>query len=158
VIIDFLGFKEEHFGLFFAVIVFGFMIGALYGARLLNKYEIDTIIGGGALLAMASGVTMGLLAYFEIYHIAAIIIPHTFYMAAVGFVMPQTMAGALAPFANMAGTASAFLGFIQMSIGALVGIIVGHSHDGTSRSMAYSIALMGILTLCSYLMLRRSKK
>jgi len=157
VIIEFLGFSEEHFGLFFALIVFGYMVGALFGARLLNHYEVDTIIGWGALLATISGCTMATLAFFEVYHITALIIPHTFYMAAVGLVMPQTMAGALAPFAHMAGTASAFLGFIQMTVAATIGIIVGHSHDGTPRSMAFSIGLMGLLTLFCYLMLQRSK-
>ena len=157
VIIEFLGFAEQQFGLFFAIIVLGFMAGSLGGARLLKKYDIDTLIGWGAFLAAVSGSVMAILAIFEVYHIVAIILPHTFYMAAVGLVMPQTMSGALAPFPQMAGTSSAFLGFIQMSAGAIVGIIVGHSHDGTPRSMAISIALMGIMTLLSYLMLRRAK-
>ena len=81
-----------------------------------------------------------------------------FFMLGVGLVMPQAMAGALAPFPQMAGTASAFLGFIQMSMGAMVGIIVGHNHDGTPQSMTLSIALMGILTLFCYSMLRHSKR
>ncbi len=157
VIIDFLGYKEEQFGLFFAIIVAGFMSGALGGSRLVSTYGIDRVIGWGALLATLSGSVMAILAMLEIYHITAIIIPHTFYMVAVGLVMPQTMAGALAPFAQMAGTASAFLGFIQMSTAAIIGIIVGHSYDGTPRSMSISIALMGIFTLLSYLKLRQTK-
>ncbi|RLA03904.1 MAG: Bcr/CflA family drug resistance efflux transporter, partial [Gammaproteobacteria bacterium] len=55
VIIEFLGYREEQFGLFFALIVFGFMSGAMSGARLLNKYEIDTLIGWGAALGCVSG-------------------------------------------------------------------------------------------------------
>jgi len=155
VIIEFLGFGEEQFGLFFAIIVVGYMAGALGGSRLLNKYGIDRLIGLGAMLAAISGTVMVMFTLFEVYHIAAIVLPQTFYMAAVGLVMPQAMAGALAPFPTMAGTSSAFLGFIQMSAGAIVGIIVGHNHDGTPRSMAISIALMGILTLVSFIMLRR---
>jgi len=75
-------------------------------------------------------------------------------MMGVGIVLPKSMAGALAPFPQMAGTASALLGFIQMSIAAFVGIMVGHYHDGTPRSMATSIAAMGLLTLFSFLVLR----
>jgi len=149
VIIDFLGFGAERFGLFFAIIVIGYMIGAMSGAKLLHKHDIDTIIGWGALLACVAGSVMAILASLEIYHINAIIIPQFFYMMAVGFVMPQTMAGALGPFAHMAGTASAFLGFIQMSLAAFVGVMVGQFHDGTPLSMSLSIALMGILTLIS---------
>jgi len=157
VIIDFLGYKEEQFGLFFAIIVVGYMSGALGGSRLVGAYGIDRVIGWGALLAALSGSIMAILAMLEIYHITAIIIPHTFYMVAVGLVLPQSMAGALAPFPQMAGTSSAFLGFIQMSGAAIIGIIVGHSHDGTPRWMSISIALMGIFTLLSYFKLRQIK-
>ncbi|MCW8921786.1 MAG: Bcr/CflA family drug resistance efflux transporter, partial [Sedimenticola sp.] len=66
----------------------------------------------------------------------------------------QAMAGALAPFPHMAGTSSAFLGFIQMSFAATIGVLVGHYHDGSPLSMALSIALMGVLTLVSFLRLR----
>lgn len=155
VIIDFLGFAEEEYGLFFAIIVLGFMVGSLSGGRFVRKVGMDRIISIGSITAACAGSIMAILAVMEVYHISAIIIPHFFYMAGVGMVLPQAMAGALAPFPHMAGTASAFLGFIQMSAAATVGIIVGHYHDGTPRSMAISIALMGILTLLSYLMLRR---
>ncbi len=158
VIIDFLGYPEEQYGLFFALIVFGFMAGSLLAGRFVRKLGIDNLIGIGAVIAAVAGSTMALLAVLEVHHIAAIIIPHMFYMAGVGIVLPQSIAGALAPFPNMAGTSSAFMGFIQMSFAAIVGILVGHYHDGTPRSMALSIALMGVLTLVSYLMLRRAKK
>jgi len=158
VIIEFLGYPEEQYGLFFAIIVFGFMVGSTFAGRFVRRIGIDRLIGAGAILAALAGSTMALLAAMEVYHIAAIIIPHMLYMVGVGVVMPQSIAGALTPFPNMAGTASAFLGFIQMTFAAVVGILVGHSHDGTPRSMAYSIAFMGILTLASYLMLLRANR
>ncbi len=158
VIIEFLGYPEEQYGLFFAMIVFGFMAGSLFAGRFVRRIGIDRLIGIGAIIAALAGSIMALLAAMEVYHIAAIIIPHMLYMVGVGIVMPQSIAGALTPFPNMAGTASAFLGFIQMTFAAVVGILVGHSHDGTPRSMAYSIALMGILTLASYLMLLKTNK
>jgi len=158
VIIHFLGFGAEQFGLFFALVVIGYMIGAMTGARLLRKYDIDSIIGGGAVLATVSGLTMVTLALLEIYHISAIIIPQFFFMMAVGFVMPQTMAGALAPFPHMTGTSSAFLGFIQTAIAALVGVMVGQYHNGTPLSMAIAIAVMGTLTLFSYQKLRQARQ
>jgi len=134
------------------------MVGSTFAGRFVRRIGIDRLIGAGAILAALAGSTMALLAAMEVYHIAAIIIPHMLYMVGVGVVMPQSIAGALTPFPNMAGTASAFLGFIQMTFAAVVGILVGHSHDGTPRSMAYSIAFMGILTLASYLMLLRANR
>ena len=156
VIIDFLGYSEASFGLFFALIVAGFMVGTLIGGQSVRRLGIDRLVGAGAVIAATSGIAMAVLALLEVYHISAIIIPHMIYMVGVGIVMPQSMAGALAPFPNIAGTSSALLGFIQMSLAAGVGILVGHYHDGSPRSMALSIAAMGILTLFSYRMLRRS--
>ena len=78
-------------------------------------------------------------------------------MLGVGIVMPQSMAGALAPFPNIAGTSSALLGFIQMSFAAFVGIVVGHLHDGSPLAMAVTIGAMGILTLLSHAALMRSR-
>jgi len=108
-------------------------------------------------VAAAGGALMALLALLEIYSAAAVVGPHMIYMVGVGIVMPQAMAGALAPFPRIAGTSSALLGFIQMAFAALVGLFVGHFHDGTPRSMAFSIAIVGILTLLSFMVLTRRR-
>ncbi len=150
IIINFLGYPEEQFGLFFAVIVAGFMIGSFYGGGRVRRLGINRLIGIGAVVAAVGGVLMALLALFQVHHIAAIILPHMIYMAGVGIVLPQAIAGALAPFPTMAGTASALLGFVQMGLAALIGILVGEFHDGSPLSMALSIALMGLLTLGCY--------
>lgn len=155
VIIDFLGFKEEQFGLFFALVVAGFMIGTLIGGRLARRAGINRLLGYGSLVAATGGIIMLILALAQVHHVAAIVLPQMIYMIGVGIVMPQSMAGALAPFPHIAGTSSALLGFIQMSVAAGVGVLVGHYHDGSPLSMALSIALMGIFTLISFLRLRR---
>ncbi|WP_428608249.1 Bcr/CflA family multidrug efflux MFS transporter [Sedimenticola sp.] len=155
VIIDFLGFKEEQFGLFFALVVSGFMIGTLIGGRLVRRVGINRLLAYGSVIAALGGISMLIFALAEVHHVAAIVLPQMIYMIGVGIVMPQSMAGALAPFPHMAGTSSALLGFIQMSVATGVGVLVGHYHDGSPRSMALSIALMGVLTLISFLRLNR---
>jgi len=149
IIIDYFGVPEQRFGLLFALVVAGFMTGTLIGGRLARALGFDRLILIGALLAACGGGAMALLALTGVDRVVAIIAPHMIYMVGVGIVMPQAMAGALAPFPQMAGASSALLGFIQMSFAALVGIQVGQFHDGTPRSMALSIAAMGVLTLFS---------
>jgi DHA1 family bicyclomycin/chloramphenicol resistance-like MFS transporter len=156
VIIDFLGYKEEQYGLFFALVVAGFMTGTLIAGRLVRSIGINRLIGYGSVVAATGGIIMATLAITEVHHVAAIVVPQMIYMIGVGIVMPQSMAGALGPFPHMAGTASAFLGFIQMSFAAAIGVLVGHYHDGSPLSMALSIALMGVLTLVSFLRLSRA--
>ena len=46
-------------------------------------------------------------------------------------------------------------GFLQMTIAAVVGGLVGQFHDGSSRTMALTIGLMGLLALLSHWLLVR---
>ncbi len=69
--------------------------------------------------------------------------------------MPQSMSGALAPNPQCAGSASSLFGFLQMTIAALGGALVGQFHDGTSLTMAISIGLGGVFSLVAYLLLVR---
>jgi len=55
----------------------------------------------------------------------------------------------------MAGTASALLGFIQLSIGATVGFLVGRLYDGTPVPMAAAIGLCTWGALVSFFLLAR---
>jgi DHA1 family bicyclomycin/chloramphenicol resistance-like MFS transporter len=71
--------------------------------------------------------------------------------------MPQTMAGALSPNPQCAGAASSLFGFLQMTIAALVGGVVGQLHDGSSLTMALAIGASGLLALVSYLSLVRNE-
>ena len=68
-------------------------------------------------------------------------------------ILPQTMAGALANFPSMAGSASALFGFTQMAVAATVGALVGHFHDDTPLVMAGIIAACAIAALVSFLLL-----
>lgn len=158
VIIDFLGYGEEQYGLFFSLIVIGFMAGTLIAGRLVRRVGIDALLGFGALLATGGGGLMLALSLSGAHNVWAIILPHMVYMLGTGMVMPQAMAGALAPFPKFAGTASALLGFVQMAFAALVGTLVGHLHDGGPLAMTATIGLMGVLTLISVLRLRMARR
>jgi DHA1 family bicyclomycin/chloramphenicol resistance-like MFS transporter len=68
-----------------------------------------------------------------------------FYLGSQGFVFPNTSALALNPFAKLAGSASAMLGTIQLSIGALASASVSFFHNNTALPMVV------IMALCSFL-------
>ncbi|MCG8426910.1 MAG: multidrug effflux MFS transporter [Chromatiales bacterium] len=155
VVIDYLGYSEQEYGFLFTFVVAGFMTGTLIGGRTVRSVGVERLIGVGIILAVVGGVVMAALGIGRVDHIVAIILPHMCYMVGVGIVMPQTMAAALAPFPEIAGTSSALLGFFQMAFAALVGVGVGHFHDGTPVVMTVTIGLMALLGLFSYLMLQR---
>jgi len=153
VLIDFLGVKPEHFGLFFACIVAGYIVGNLVAIRLGHKFVPDQILVRGLMVSVVGGVIMAGLASAGVYNVWAVVLPQVVFMVGVGMVLPQTMAGALANFPSMAGSASALFGFIQMAVAALVGVLVGALHNGTPLVMAVIIAACAIAALASYTLL-----
>ncbi len=153
VLIDFFNVPAQHSGIFYAVASCGFLSGTLIAQRIGSRVGINGVLKRGTTLAVISGLTMLLPALFDLHNLWLTTITQICYMVGVGMVMPQAMAGALAPFSTMAGTASSLLGFTQSLIAASVGMLVGHYHSGTPTTMALCIALMGSLSLLSFWLL-----
>ena len=153
VIIEYYGVPSQWFGFLFTLVVIGFVSGTFSGGLLSNTRGYKQLVAMGSLICLVSGAAMLLLAMFNPSHVAFTIIPMMIFMLGVGLVMPQSMAGALANYPHIAGSASGLLGFTQMTISGLVGIVIGHNYDGTPMIMSSMIALMGVLAILSYLAL-----
>jgi MFS transporter, DHA1 family, multidrug resistance protein len=136
-----------NFGVVFALGAVGYMTGTAIATRLVLRMGLDGTIGVGAcLLTLGSlcavvSVALGLASAF------ALVVPIAIYIAGLGMVLPQGIAGALTPFPERAGAASALFGFIQQSGAALVGAIVGWSLGHTAWPLAAGVAIMGCATL-----------
>lgn len=150
IIIDFLGYPEQHFGLFFALVVCGYISGTLSAGKLAGRLPTRTLVGYGSAIAAGSGCLMAGLALAEVHNVWAIVLPQMVFMLGSGIVMPQALAGGLAPYPHMAGTSSALIGFIQMMSAAAVGALVGQLHDGTPLTMALAVGASGLVALLSY--------
>ncbi|MBA1148017.1 multidrug effflux MFS transporter [Ectothiorhodospiraceae bacterium WFHF3C12] len=155
VLIDSMGVSAAHFGYYFAFIVVGYVSGSFAASRLSQRLGVDRLVLLGAAASAVGGAVMAALAWSQVYAVAAVIVPQMVYMFGVGLVLPQAMAGALAPFPERAGTASALFGFLQMTIASAMGVCVGQLHDGTSRMMALVIAGTGLLGLLVFATGRR---
>ncbi len=157
VLIDFMGVSPGAFGLWFMVIVVGYIGGSLFTARVGYSLAPMRVMVGGAGLGLASAIVMAAFSYMNIHHPLAVVIPMMFYTAAVGITMPQAMSVALAPFPEMSATASALLGFLQMGAASLAGVVVGLHLDGSALPMALAIAAAGGLSLLGFVALMKSE-
>lgn len=153
VLIDFLGVEPASFGFYFAVIVGGYIAGSLTSGRLSARLGIPALALTGAILTAAAGAAMLGLALLDVRSVAAVIAPQTLYMVGVGMVIPNAMAGAVGPFPRMAGAASALLGFVQMTLGAGAGAVVGELLTSSALPMAAAVALGGMGALASVVFL-----
>ncbi|WP_438455578.1 multidrug effflux MFS transporter [Vreelandella venusta] len=158
VLIEYLGVAPTLYGVLFTLIVAGFFVGTLVSGRYSHRLGRDHLVTLGSVICATGGVIMAGLATVGVHHPWAVVGPHMVFMLGVGILMPQTMAGALAPNPQCAGAASSLFGFLQMTIAAVVGGLVGQFHDGSSLTMALTIGLTGLLALLSHWLLVRRRK
>ncbi len=144
------GLSPQLYGLSFAFMVAGYIAGTLTGARLTMRLGLDGVIELGAVFLLFGGIGMALLTFNDIAGAWDIIFPMALYSAGVGMVLPQSMAGAMTPFPEKAGTASSLLGFVQTLSGAFAGILAGHILAVGAMGMVLIIA---ILSLAAFLLI-----
>jgi DHA1 family bicyclomycin/chloramphenicol resistance-like MFS transporter len=152
------GLSPVAYGLSFGAMIFGYISGTLTGARFTMRLGIERMLQLGSAMALAGGATMIVLSQTSLPPVAAIILPMMLYTYGVGVTMPQSMAGALTPFPEIAGTASALMGFLQSAFSAAVGLYVGHMlANGSAMPMILTTAAMGSLSFLTVFAFGRLK-
>ena len=125
ILIGFLDVEPHLFGVYFLFIVAGYIGGNLFTAKVAYRWQPTTLFKLGIAIALLSSSAMVIFCLLQWYHPLFIVVPVGFSTLAVGLVLPQAMAEALKPFAHMAATASAVMGFLQMAIATFAGWLVG---------------------------------
>ena len=82
------------------------------------------------------------------YGVWAVVLPQYLFILAHGVHQPVGQSGAVAPFPQMAGAASALNGFITMGAAFGMGLWLGRAMDGTPRPAA-----LGFLLWCTVIAL-----
>lgn len=155
VYIDMLGVPVEYFGLTFITSVLGYMAGSGLSARLTKNYTSEQMVLAGAALAAVAAGTVWIGAQRLPDSIAVMMIPMMFYCMGIGLMLPNAMAIALSPFPYIAGTASALLGFVQMSLSAFATAIVGnYLVDSPAPVLNFMLAISGLALLLSVVLFR----
>ncbi|CAG4916986.1 MFS transporter [Paraburkholderia saeva] len=76
-----------------------------------------------------------------------LVIPLFLFVSAAGFIVANSIAGALSSYPEGAGAVSAWIGAIQYGTGIVSSAMVGIFADGTPWPMGWVIALSGIGSL-----------
>jgi DHA1 family bicyclomycin/chloramphenicol resistance-like MFS transporter len=147
---------ERGFGYLFATVMLGNLTGATLGARVVRRWGIDRTIGRALVVLVLGGLTLAALAWAEVHHPLAVVVPMFFYMIALMMTMPQSAAGALTPFPDIAGAAASLLSFVQFGVAATGALAVGLTFDGTVRPMATTIAVSSLLAAAAFRWMRRA--
>jgi DHA1 family bicyclomycin/chloramphenicol resistance-like MFS transporter len=148
------GLSPFQFGVAFAVGSVGYMSGTMLAARLVMRLGIDRTLGIGAGAMAAGGLGMVAAVALGLTSAASLVLPMALYLAGMGMVLPQAIAGAMTPFPERAGAASALLGFIQQSAAALCGAVVGWFLGQSAWPLAAAVAAMGCASLLLWISTR----
>lgn len=139
--------SEIEFGLAFGICSVLFISGAFTGSRTVKTLGLATSVRLGTALLSLGGLTMVALMASGLDNPFALVAAMMVYMLGVGIALPQSVAAALTFYPDRAGAASSFLGFAQMAVGAIAGIIVGHAFNDSAWPLAIALAIAGTLAM-----------
>ena len=136
VFIQVLGLGKTQYGLVMLWSSLAYIAGTFVCRRWLPRYGVRGSVARAAGLTLAGGSTMGLLALAGVVSVAAIVAPLTLVMLAHGVHQPCGQTGAVGPFPQAAGAASALNGFIMMLAAFGIGGWLGARMDGSVMPLA----------------------
>ena len=156
VLIKVLGLSQPGYG----AVMFGqclaYLMGTVLCRRLLPRFGVRDTIGIAAVFSLTGGLALGALAWAGVDSLWAIVLPYALFMLAHGVHQPCGQSGAVGPFPQAAGTASALNGFLMMLAAFAMGSWLGQHMDGTTRPLTYGVALWSVaVAVVAWTLVRR---
>lgn len=135
------------YGVLFAVGIVGIMATNMLNSRLVLRFGSDRLLLWGTAAAALSGMALAGTTSTGWGGLRGLVIPLFFFVSATGFIVANSIVGALAGFPERAGAVSALIGAIHYGSGILGSALVGALADGTPWPMAAVIAVTGVGSL-----------
>jgi DHA1 family bicyclomycin/chloramphenicol resistance-like MFS transporter len=136
VVVTQMGRSSAEFGLWFALMSFGYMSGNFTASRLSQRFGVDAMIMAGIVFELTgASLTALLVATKPEAGPAIIFLPQLVISFGNGLLLPNAIAGAVSVRPQAAGTAAGMTGFTQMAIGAASTQMVTVLLAGASTAM-----------------------
>jgi DHA1 family bicyclomycin/chloramphenicol resistance-like MFS transporter len=145
VFIKVLGLSKTHYGLLMFSMAFTYLLGTFLCRRLLARFDVRQTVAIAGALSLSGGSLMGVLALVGWQSAWAIMPPFYLFMLGHGIHQPCSQSGAVGPFPQSAGAASALNGFLMMLVAFLIGSWLGTHMDGTVYPLVYGIWFWSVL-------------
>lgn len=125
VFINVLHLSKPQYGLLMLSMTTSYILGTVVCRRLIPRWGIRRTVAVAACFTLAGGTTMGVLALMGWQSTWAIMLPYYLFMLAHGVHQPCGQSGAVSPFPQAAGAASALSGFTMMVAAFAMGTWLG---------------------------------
>lgn len=147
----------EYYGLLFGAGIIGIVVTNLVNLRLVHRFGMDRILSVGTFVAMLAGLVLAVDAYSDLGGLWGLFLPLLALVSVTGFVVANSIAGAMSDYPEQAGAVSALVGAIQYGSGIAGSGLVGAFAGGTPWPMGWVIAVMAIgIMLCATLITDRA--
>jgi DHA1 family bicyclomycin/chloramphenicol resistance-like MFS transporter len=150
VFIDLYGVPAHAYGWLFGLNAAGIIAFTQANCRLLLRNDTDRVLGIANFVNLLFCLVLLTMAVTNAVGLIGILVPLFVVVSLRGLTFPNASAGAMAPFPEKAGSASALLGSVQFAIAAVASAAVGILHDGTAVPMAAVITACGLMAFVSY--------
>ena len=150
-----------EFGLYFAMVPLGFIIGTIISSRVGNRASVEHMIIIGAFIALIAVFVQSALLLSGHVSPLVLFLPGSFITMAQGISLPFAQAGAMAAVPRLAGTAAGIGVFVQNFCGAGFAQIYGLIADGSPTPMMEMTAItvaLGLVSAAVPSLLGRSKQ
>jgi MFS transporter, DHA1 family, multidrug resistance protein len=139
--------RPDLYGLLFAVGVVGMMVTNFLNARLVRRYSSDRLLLWGSMVTAAVGLVLAGTVASGFGGLAGLVVPLFVFVSMTGFIVANSIVGALALAPQRAGAVAALVGMAQYGSGVGASALIGAMADGTAQPMGYVIAGCGLGSL-----------
>lgn len=153
--IDYYRVPPQAYGLLFGFSVAGMMIANLVNRRLIPRFGSDRVFRASSAAVALAGLLCAASAWSDAGGLWGLVAPVFVYVAMAGFIVANSVAGAMSAFPERAGAASALVGAVHYGSGILSTALLGRFADGTPWTMGWIIGVSGSGCLLSALLLVR---
>lgn len=131
VFIKVLGLSKTQYGLLMFSMSFTYILGTLACRRLLPRLGVRRTVAVAAGFTLTGGTLMGVLGLAGLQGVWSIMLPYYLFIFAHGVHQPCGQSGAVSPFPQSAGAASALSGFLMMVAAFFMGGWLGRNLSTT---------------------------
>ncbi|MCD5996335.1 Bcr/CflA family multidrug efflux MFS transporter [Pseudomonas sp. CDFA 602] len=135
--------SPQFYGLIFAGGIIGMMVTAQINARLLQRYDTETMLRLGALVSACAGLILVVNTWADWGGLPLMIFACLLFVAATGLVLANSVAGALNCFPDASGSASALVGALQYGSAMLGSAAVAFFANGSALPLGSVVAVCG---------------
>lgn len=141
VFIQVLGVSRTHYGLLMFSMALSYLLGTFICRRLLVAFGVRRTVAIGGVVTLTAGTTMGVIALMGHQGVWFIMGPFYLFMIGHGIHQPCGQSGAVSPFPQSAGAASALSGFLMMLAAFGMGGWLGRSLGGIAEGQGNVLPL-----------------